>query len=136
MTISPEHCHDKLSTQSWQGILIGYNGVNSYQMYSPLTKRIKTYHDVEFHEYETTHNTDASNKFQYTEFDEYKKSETVEIDIPESTDQNTSTESSIESSAEAQNIDFPDAFQNALPEITNTSIVPHHSEHNQQPTHH
>ena len=87
---------------------------------------------MEFHEYETAHNTDTSNEFQYTEFDEYEESETVEIDIPESTDQNTFTEPSIESSAEMQDIDSPDAFHDALPEITNTSIASHCSECNQQ----
>ena len=136
MTIPPECRCDKLSAQSWQGTLIGYDGVNSYQVYNLLTKKVKTYHDVEFHEYETTHNnTDTSNKFQYTEFDEYKESETVEIDIPESTDQNMSTEPSIEPSAEAQDIGSPDASQNVLPETMNTSIASHCSEHNQQPTH-
>ena len=132
MIIPPEHCHDKLSAQSWQGVLIDYDGVNSYWMYSLLTKKIKTYHDVEFHKYETTHNTDISNEFQYAEFDEYKKSETVEIDIPKSINQNISTEPSIEPFTEAQDISSHDVS----PEPTNTSIAPYHSEHNQQPTHH
>ena len=81
---------------------------------------------MEFYEYETTHNTDISNKFQYAEFDEYEESETVEIDISELTNQNTFTEFSIESFTEAQNI----SSYNALPEPMNTGIVPHHSEHN------
>ena len=52
---------------------------------------------MEFHEYEITHsNTNISNKFQYAEFDEYKKSETVEMNIPESINQNMFTEPSIE----------------------------------------
>ena len=105
-------------------------------MYNPLTKRVKIYCDVEFHEYETTHNTDISNEFQYTEFNEYKELKTVEIDIPELINQNISTKSNIESSAEAQNINFSDVFQNVLFEIINTSITSHHSECNQQPTHH
>ena len=105
-------------------------------MYSLLTKRVKTYHDVKFHKYEITHsNTDTSNEFQYTEFDEYKKSETVEIDIPESTNQNTFTENtftepSIEPSIKAQNMGSPDASQDALPEPTNTDIISCCSEHN------
>ena len=85
---------------------------------------------MKFHEYKTTYNADISNKFQYIEFDKYKKSEIVKIDISESTDQNTSTESSIESSAKTQNIDSPDASQNVLLETTNTSIISHHSKHN------
>ena len=92
-------------------------------MYSSLMKRVKIYCDVEFCEYETTHNTDTSSKFQYTEFDKYKKSETVEIDIPES----------IKTFIKAQNISSSDASQNVLPEPMNTNITPHHSEHNQQP---
>ena len=106
-------------------------------MYNLLTKRIKTYHDVKFHEYETTHsNTDISNKFQYTEFDKYKKSETVKIDIPESTNQNVSTEPNIKPFIKTENINFSNAFQNVSPELTNTNITLHHSEHNQQPTCH
>ena len=97
-------------------------------------KRVKTYCNVEFHEYETTHsNTDTSNEFQYTEFNKYKESETVKIDIPELTNQNTSTESSIKPSTEAQDIGSPDASQNVSPEPMNTSITPHHLECNQQP---
>ena len=92
VTISSECCHDKFSTQFWQGILIDYDGVNNYKVYNSLTKRIKTYCNVEFHEYKTTHNTDINNKFQYTEFNKYKKSKTVKINISESTDQHTSTE--------------------------------------------
>ena len=134
MTIPPEHHCNKLSTQFWQGVFVGYDKVNSYQVYNPLMKRVKTYHNVKFHKYETAHNADTSNEFQYAEFDEYKKSETVEIDIPESINQNTSTESNIKPSIKAQNIDSPDAFQNVLPEPMNTNITPHHSECNQQPT--
>ena len=104
-------------------------------MYSLLTKRIKTYHNVKFCEYEITHNADASNEFQYAEFNEYEESEIVEIDIPESTDQNMFTEFNIESSAEAQNINSSDASQNVSPKTTNTSITSHCSEHNQQSTH-
>ena len=63
MTISPEHCCDKLSTWSWQSMLVDYDEVNSYQVYSLLTKRVKTYHDVEFCKNETTHNIDISNEF-------------------------------------------------------------------------
>ena len=85
VTISPECCHNKLSAQFWQGVLVDYDEVNSYQMYNPLTKRIKTYCNVEFHKYKTAHNTDISNEFQYAEFNEYKESETVKIDISEST---------------------------------------------------
>ena len=130
--ISPEHCRNKLSAQSWQGIFIDYDEVNSYWVYNPLTKRVKTYHDVKFCENETTHNVDISNKFQYTEFDEYKESETVEIDIPESINQNTSTEPSIEPSTKAQDI----GSHNVSPEPTNTSIASHCSECNWQFTHH
>ena len=137
MTIPPEHHHNKLSTQFWQGMLIGYDGVNSYWVYNPLTKRVKTYCDVEFHEYETTHsNTDTSNEFQYAEFDKYEESETVEIGIPESTNQNTSTEPSIEPFTKMQDIDSSDVSHDALSEPMNTSIASHHSEHNQQPTCH
>ena len=96
-------------------------------------KRVKTYCDVEFHKYETIHsNTDTSNEFQYTEFNEYKESETVEIDIPESINQNMSTESSIEPFTEAQDIDSHDTSFKTM----NTSIISHCSECNQQPTHH
>ena len=105
-------------------------------MYSSLTKRVKIYHDVEFHEYEITYNADISNEFQYTEFDEYEESETVEIDISKSTDQNTFIKPSIESSAEAQNINSFNAFYNASPEIMNTNIISHHLKCNQQPTCH
>ena len=133
--ISPEYCHNKLSIQSWEGILIDYNGVNSYWVYNPLIKRVKIYCDVEFHKYETTHNINTSNKFQYTEFDKYKESETVEIDIPESINQNVFTESSIEPFIKVEDIDFSDTSQNVLPELTNISITPHCSECNQQSTH-
>ena len=109
-------------------MLIGYDGVNSYWVYSPLTKRVKTYCNVKFCKYETTHNTDINNKFQYTEFNEYEKLETIKINIPESTNQNTSTESNIESSTEVQNI----GSHNVSPEPMNTNITSHHSEHNQQ----
>ena len=62
---------------------------------------------MEFHKYETTHsNTDTNNKFQYTKFNEYKKSETVEINIPKSINQNMSTELNIELSIKVQDIDF------------------------------
>ena len=87
---------------------------------------------MKFCKYETTHNTDTNNEFQYTEFDKYKKSETVKIDIPELINQNTSTEPNIKSSTEAQDINSHDVS----PEPMNTNITPHHSEHNQQPTHH
>ena len=135
MTILSEcHC-DKLSAWSWQGVLVGYDEVNSYQMYNPLMKRVKTYCDVEFCEYKTTHNNaDISSEFQYAEFDECEESETVEIDISESTNQNTSTESSIESSTEVQNIGSSDASQNVSPEPTNTSITLCCSECNWQST--
>ena len=133
MIISPKHHHNKFSAQFWQGVLIDYDGVNSYWVYSPLTKKIKIYHDVEFHKNKTTHNIDISNKFQYTEFDEYKKSETVEIDISKSINQNMSTESSIEHSIEMQNIGSSDISYDALLETTNTSIASHYSECNQQP---
>ena len=63
---------------------------------------------MKFCEYETTHNTDISNKFQYTEFNEYKESETIKIDILKSTNQNTFTKSSIEPSAKMQNVDSSD----------------------------
>ena len=135
VTIPPERRRDKLSAQSWEGVLVGYDGVNNYRVYSPLMKRVKTYCDVEFCKYETTHsNTDTSNEFQYTEFDEYEESETVEIDIPELTNQNTSTEPSIEPSTEAQDIGSPDASQDVSPEPMNTSIAPCCSERNRQPT--
>ena len=114
-------------------MLVGYDGVNSYQVYSLLIKRVKIYCDVEFHEYETTHNTDTSNEFQYAEFDKYKESETVEIDIPKLINQNMSTEFSIKPSIEAQDMGSSDASQNVLPEPMNTSIAPHHSKCNQQP---
>ena len=136
MIIPSEHCHNKLSAQFWQSVLVGYDGVNSYQMYNPLTKKVKIYCDVKFHKYEITHNTDISSKFQYAEFNKYKKSKTVKIDIPESTNQNMFTEFSIKPSTEMQNIDSPDAFQNVLPESMNTNITLYHSEHNQQPTCH
>ena len=87
---------------------------------------------MEFHEYETIYNTDINNKFQYTEFDEYKESETVEIDIPKSINQNMFTESSIEPFTEAQDIDF----HNVSPKSMNTSITSHCSEYNQQLTYH
>ena len=132
VTIPPEHRCNKLSAQFWQGVLVGYDGVNSYQVYSSLMKRVKTYCNVKFRKYETAHNTDISNKFQYAEFDKYEESETVEIDIPESINQNTSTEPSIESSIKVQDIGSPDAFQNVLPEPMNTSIAPCCSECNQQ----
>ena len=104
-------------------------------MYNLLTKRVKTYCDVEFHKYEITHsNTDISNEFQYTKFDKYKESETVEIDISKLTDQNTSIEFSIKSSAEAQDINSFNAFHDVLSEIINTSITLYCSEHNQQST--
>ena len=99
-------------------------------MYNSLIKRIKTYHNVKFHEYETTHNADISNKFQYTKFNEYEESEIVEIDISELTDQNTSTEFSIEPSAKVQNISSSDVSYNVSPKTMNTSITPHCSEHN------
>ena len=66
-------------------------------MYSPLMKRVKTYYDVEFHKNEITHNIDISNEFQYIEFDEYKESETVNINISKLINQNTFTEPSIKS---------------------------------------
>ena len=128
--ISSEHCCDKLSAWFWQGVLIDYDEVNSYWVYSLLTKRIKTYCDMKFYKYETTHNTDISNEFQYTEFDEYKESETVEIDISELTNQNTFTEFSIKSFTEVQNIDF----YNISSELMNINIASCCSEHNQQPT--
>ena len=135
MTIPPEHHRNKLSTQSWEGVLVDYDGVNNYQVYSLLTKRVKTYCNVKFCEYETTHsNTDTSNEFQYTEFDEYEESETVKIDIPKSINQNTFTESNIKPSTEAQDIDSPDASQDVSPEPMNTNITSHCSECNQQPT--
>ena len=101
-------------------------------MYNLLIKRVKTYCDVKFHKYETTHNADTSNEFQYTKFDEYEESETVEIDIPESTNQNTFKEPSIEPFIKAQNI----GFHNALSEPINTDIISHCSECNWQPTCH
>ena len=55
---------------------------------------------MKFYEYEIIYNADISNEFQYAEFDEYEKSETVEIDIPELINQNMFTESSIEPSIE------------------------------------
>ena len=92
---------------------------------------------MKFHKYKTIHsNADISNEFQYTEFNEYEESETVEIDIPESINQNTSTEPNIEPFTEVQNIDSHDAPQNVLPETTNTSIASCCSKCNQQPTHH
>ena len=71
-------------------------------MYNSLIKRIKIYYDVKFCEYETTHsNTDISNKFQYAEFNKYKESETVEIDILKSINQNTFIEFNIKSFTKA-----------------------------------
>ena len=88
-------------------------------------KRVKIYCNVKFYEYETTHNADTSNEFQYAEFDKYEESETVEIDIPESTNQNMFTEPNIEPSTEVQNVS---------PELINTSIASCCSECNQQST--
>ena len=101
-------------------------------MYNSLIKRVKIYCDVEFHKYETTHNADISNEFQYAEFDEYKKSKTVKINISESINQNTSIEFSIESFTEVQNINFFNIFQNVSPELMNINITSCCSEHNQQ----
>ena len=95
-------------------------------MYNLLTKRVKIYCNVKFCEYETTHNADISNEFQYAEFNEYEESKTVEIDIPESINQNVFTEPSIESFTEAQNINSHDV----LPEPMNINIASHCSEHN------
>ena len=91
---------------------------------------------MEFHKYEITYNTDASNKFQYAEFDKYKESETVEINISESTDQNISTELSIKSSAKMQNINSSDVSHDTSLKIMNISIVSHCSECNWQFTYH
>ena len=110
-------------------MLVDYNGVNSYWVYNLLIKRVKIYHNVKFHKYETTNNADISNKFQYTEFDKYKESETIKIDISKLTNQNTSTEPSIEPFTEVQNI----GFHNVLPEPININITPHCSECNWQP---
>ena len=90
---------------------------------------------MEFCEYETTYNTDISNKFQYTEFNKYKESETVEINISELINQNTSTEFNIKFSVKMQNVNSFNAFQNVSSETMNTSIASHCSECNQQSTH-
>ena len=79
-------------------------------MYSSLMKKIKIYCNVEFHKYETAYNTDISNKFQYTEFDEYKELKTVKIDISELINQNTSTEFNIKFFIKVQNINFFNVF--------------------------
>ena len=113
-------------------MLIDYNEVNSYQVYNLLIKKVKTYHDVKFYKYETTHNINISNKFQYAEFNKYKKLKTVKIDISESINQNIFTEFNIKPSTEALNINFSDVFQNVSSESTNTNIASHYSEYNQQ----
>ena len=102
-------------------------------MYSSLMKKIKIYCNVKFHKYETAHNTDTSNKFQYAEFNEYKELETVKIDISKSTNQNTFTKFNIESFTEAQNINSFNTFQNVLSEPMNINIASYYSKHNQQP---
>ena len=99
-------------------------------MYSSLTKKIKTYCNVEFHKHKTAHNTDISNKFQYTKFNKYKESETVEIDISKSTDQNTFTKFNIEFFIKVQNINFHNVFHNTSSETINTNIISHYSECN------
>ena len=91
-------------------------------MYNSLTKRVKIYYNVKFHKYKITYNTDISNKFQYAEFNKYKESEIIEIDIPKLINQNTFIESNIESFIKTQNINF----YNVLSELTNTSITLHH----------
>ena len=88
-----------------------------------MTKKVKIYYNVEFYEYETAHNTDISNKFQYTEFNKYKELKIVEINISELTNQNTFTKSSIEFSIKVQNINFYNTFQNILFKIININIT-------------
>ena len=91
---------------------------------------------MEFHKYETTYNTDISNKFQYTEFNKYKELKTVEIDISKSINQNAFTELSIEPFTKMNNINSFDVFQNILSEPINISIALYCSKCNQQPTCH
>ena len=101
-------------------------------MYNLLTKRVKTYCDVKFCKYETAHNTDISNKFQYTKFNEYEESETVEIDISKSINQKVFTKFNIESFVKVQDIDSFNVFQNVSSEIINISITLCCSKCNQQ----
>ena len=130
MIISSKYHCNKLSAQFWQNVLVGYDEVNSYWVYSSLTKRVKIYCDVEFHKYKIIYNnTDISNEFQYAEFDEYEESETVEINILKSINQNTFTEFNIEPFTEVQDIDSHDVSL----EFMNTDIISCCSECNWQP---
>ena len=58
--------------------------MNSYCVYSSLTKRVRIYCNVKFHEYETFNAADEIDKeFQYEEFDKFEKAEIVKIDLSE-----------------------------------------------------